>query len=108
MATTEDVVSVLTTQTQEGKINWEATDWDSDGAPRQWQTTTSPGECRFLLLAGSHRLDALQRGRWVTLVNGEEVRELVGTVASLSEQKGPTREEALEAALKCLQGEGHS
>ena len=108
MATAEDVVSILTTQTREGKINWEATDWDSDGAPSKWHTATSPGECGFFLLAGSPRLDVLQGRRWVTLVHGEEIRELVGTVASLSEQKGSTREEALEAALKCLQGEGHS
>ena len=102
MATITDVVSVLVKQTNSGQVKWEAFHWDN-GVPGGWAAISNG--CRFSIIKNPVELSVSSPGTANGLVHigkGQQVQELLDTVASLFGSKGTTVDEAIEMAYKCL------
>ena len=102
MATITDVVSTLVKQTNSGHLKWEAFHWD-DGVPGGWAATCNG--CRFSIINNPVELSVSLPGKAEGLIHigkGQQVQELLDTVASFYGTKSATVDEAIEMAYKCL------
>lgn len=102
MATLDDVVDALINQTKNGTIEWTPNNWDADGKPRRWTGHSTQQNCTFDLMGRHPTLNMLDDQRWIRLGEGPPVEQLVNIVASTSNRKGTTLDEALQKALSCL------
>ena len=102
MASIADVVSALVKQTNSGHLKWEAFHWDN-GVPGGWAVVSNG--CRFSIIKDPVELSVSSPGRADGLVHigkGQQVQQLLDSVATMYGNKGTTIDEAIEMAYKCL------
>ena len=105
MVSISDVVSILVKQTKSGETKWDAFHWD-DGVPGGWSTNCNG--CRFSLINNPVELSITlpdKKGGLIHIGKGQEVQELLDTVASLYWHDSTTKKEAIEYAYGCLSKE---
>lgn len=100
MATIEDVVTALTRQTKEGKVEWSVTSWSPNyDRPNIWQTQIN--DCSFALYRSHLSMHRVGHG-WHVIGRDNEVSELVVEVDSFPADGKHIVDEYLQVALTCL------
>ena len=106
MATVEDVVNRLVSQTNSGDLEWTVIGWDSDGKSIAWSARKH--DCGFVLEAsGRLQTNPPGPGGFVLIGNVNQTSELVASVSSQFGHSGRSVDDTIAIAFECLSRDEH-
>lgn len=102
MVTTNDVASVLLTNTTNGQLEWTATRWREDGAPYAWRLTVEEGTFHLYDNPVELFFRMPQMPRNVSIGSGGKVEDLLKFLQANDSTRGVTTNEAISMAYETL------